>query len=222
MSGSGRTGGGGDGDLLETLKEVAVALKQADIRFALGGGYATYARGGPSSEHDVDFMLRERDVSAALTACAEAGLEPRRAPEDWLVKVFHGQRQVDLIFRMNGRPVTDEVLDRADEMEVQSVLMPVLDASDLIVGKLLAFDAHNCDFGNALATVRALREQVDWPAVRARVAESPYAVGFLVLAELLEIVPPVTEEETTWPIRQVQAVPAAGPAAGPSPISAAG
>jgi hypothetical protein len=193
----------GDGDLLETLKEVAVALKRSDVRFALGGGYAAYARGGPSSEHDVDFVLRERDVSAALTACSEAGLEPVRAPEDWLVKVYHGGRQVDLIFRMNGRPVTDDVLDRADEMEVQSVLMPVLDASDLVVGKLLAFDAHNCDFGGALGTVRALREQVGWPDVRRRVAESPYAVAFLVLAELLEIVPPVGKEETTWPVRSV-------------------
>jgi hypothetical protein len=218
MSGSGgRSGDALSGDLLETLKEVAVALKRSGVRFALGGGYATYARGGPSSEHDVDFVLRERDVSAALTACAEAGLEPVRAPEDWLVKVFHGSRQVDLIFRMNGCPVSDEVLDRADEMEVQSILMPVLDASDLIVGKLLAFDAHSCDFGNALATVRALREQVHWPTVRARVAESPYAVGFLVLAELLDIVPPVTEEETTWPMRRA---PVTAPAS--SPISAAG
>jgi Nucleotidyl transferase of unknown function (DUF2204) len=220
MSGSGSRE---DGDLLETLKEVAVALKRAGVRFALGGGYATYARGGPSSEHDVDFVLRERDVSAALTACAEAGLEPVRAPEDWLVKVFHGARQVDLIFRMNGCPVSDEVLDRADEMEVQSILMPVLDASDLIVGKLLAFDAHNCDFGNALATVRALREQVHWPVVRARAAESPYAVGFLVLAELLGIVPPPSEEETTWPMRRAPAAPQApASAAEPSPISAAG
>src|SRR5215211_7609680 len=102
---------------------------------------------------------------------------------------------------MNGRPVTEDVLDRADEMEVASVQMPVLDATDLIVGKLLSFDAHNCNFGNALSTVRALREQVDWPAVRARVADSPYAVGFLVLAELLEIVPPPGKEESSWPIR---------------------
>jgi Nucleotidyl transferase of unknown function (DUF2204) len=218
MSGSGSQGDDAvSGDLLETLKEVAVALKRSGVRFALGGGYAAYARGGPSSEHDVDFVLRERDVSAALTACAETGLEPVRVPGDWLVKVFHGGRQVDLIFRMNGHPVSDEVLDRAVEMEVQSVLMPVLDASDLIVGKLLAFDAHNCDFGNALATVRALREQVRWPAVRARVAESPYAVAFLVLAGPLHIVPPASEEETTWPIRRAPA-----PAATQSPISAAG
>ena len=39
----------------EVLKSVATTLKAATVPFALTGGYAIWARGGPESERDVDF-----------------------------------------------------------------------------------------------------------------------------------------------------------------------
>ena len=177
------------GPLIETLKRVAAALKKAKIPFALGGGYAVYARGGHESLHDVDFMLLQEDVEEALSALTDAGLRPVRPPEDWLVKAYDDDRLVDLIFRPVNRPVTREQLARAEELGVGSVQMPVLSATDLVVYKLLSFDEHNCDFATALPVVRALREQVDWPSVRADVAASPFAQAFLVLAEQLDLVP---------------------------------
>ncbi|RKS71387.1 putative nucleotidyltransferase-like protein [Motilibacter peucedani] len=174
-------------DLIETTKLVAVTLKKAGIPFALAGGYAVYARGGPPSVHDTDFFLREEDVSRAVAALTEAGLSHEECPEDWLVKVFHDSRLVDLIHQMNGRPVDLEMLERADEVEVGSVRMPVLDASDIVIGKLLAFSAHHCDFAPMLAVSRALREQVDWDRVVSATAASPYARAFLVLTDGLGI-----------------------------------
>ena len=55
-----------DAGLATTLKKVAAALKAADIPFALGGSFAVYAHGGHSSDHDVDFLLREQDKDQAL------------------------------------------------------------------------------------------------------------------------------------------------------------
>jgi Uncharacterised nucleotidyltransferase len=179
-----------DDGLLETLKRVAVALKETGIPFALGGGFAAYARGGPASEHDVDFMIRPDDVAAAEGAVTQAGLRAVDAPEDWLVKVYDEDRMVDLIMRMAGRPVDDAILGRAEEMEVGSVRMPVLDATDLLVGKLLSLGPHACDLARPLATARALREQVDWSAVRTRTAASAYASAFLHLVTLLAVIPP--------------------------------
>jgi hypothetical protein len=174
-------------DLIETTKIVAVALKKAGIPFALAGGYAVYARGGPPSVHDTDFFLREEDVAKAVAALTEAGLTHEECAEDWLVKVFHDSRLVDLIYQMNGRPVDLEMLERSDEVEVGSVRMPVLDASDIVIGKLLAFSAHHCDFAPMLAVSRALREQVDWDRVVAATSRSPYARAFLVLTDGLGI-----------------------------------
>src|SRR2546423_13950028 len=80
---------GSDQDLMTTLKRVASVLKQAGIPFALAGGFAAYARGGTSSDHDVDFLLREADVETALKALADSRFQVIRPPEDWLVQGYH-------------------------------------------------------------------------------------------------------------------------------------
>ena len=175
-----------EADLVETVKKAAVELKRADVPFALCGGWAVYARGGPRSEHDADFAVLERDVAEALDALTAAGFEPDTdAPEDWLAKVWDRGNLVDLIFRLSGEPVTEEILGRADVIEVGSVQMPVLSATDLVVTKLLTYRDHYADFGSSLPMVRALREQVDWTEVRDRTAHSPFAEAFLLLADRL-------------------------------------
>lgn len=174
-----------DADLLETVKRAAVELKRAGLPFALCGGWAVYARGGPRSEHDADFAVAEQDVPRALEALLAAGFTAGDAPEDWLAKVWDRGNLVDLIFRLSGEPVTVDIFERVEQLEVGSVLMPVLAATDLVVTKLLTYRDHYCDFATSLPMVRALREQVDWPAVRERTAHSPYAAAFLLLADRL-------------------------------------
>ena len=147
------------------MKKVATALKGANVPFALSGGYASWARGGPEPVHDVDFVLLADDVPHALPVLDAAGLRVVEPPEDWLVKVYDGDALVDLIFRPAERPVTREQLDAADEVRVDSVLMPVQSATDLLAAKLLVLNEHYCDFGRLFPHVRALREQVDWPAL---------------------------------------------------------
>jgi len=175
--------------LREALKKTAVALKQGGIAFALGGGYAGWALGGPEPEHDVDFLVAEHDAVRAEQVLADAGLRVEHPPEDWLFKVFDGAAMVDVIFRTAGVPVDQAMLDRAPEVEVLSVRMPVLSATDLVVTKMLALSEHACDYGKVLPSARALREQVAWPEVRGRTAQNPFAVALLSLLEQLEVAP---------------------------------
>src|SRR3954453_8766968 len=100
----------GDEGLATTLKRVAGALKQAEVPFALGGSFAVYAHGGHSSDHDVDFLIREQDKERALAELATVGFEGEQPPEDWLVKVYDEGRMVDLIYRPVESPVTDAAL----------------------------------------------------------------------------------------------------------------
>ena len=177
-----------DKDLITTLKRVAAVFKQTEIPFALAGGFAAYARGGVSSDHDVDFLLRQRDVESALKALGDIGLRVVRPPEDWLVKVYDDDLMVDLIFRPVDRPVTDETLADTDAISVGAILMPVISATVLMEHKLLTFGQHYCDFAKALPLARSLREQIDWARVHEATRDSPYAQAFLVLLDKLDVI----------------------------------
>src|SRR5215216_212384 len=120
-----------DDGLLITLKRVASVLKQSGVPFALAGGFAVYAHGGTSSDHDVDFLLREQDVEQALESLVAAGFTAERPPEDWLVKVYDEGRLVDLIHRPVERPVTDETLADTVVRPVNALRLPVLSATAL-------------------------------------------------------------------------------------------
>ena len=63
-------------DLIESMKRAAAALRDAGIPYLLGGGLAAWARGGPPTEHDVDFFVRRGDVDEARAALVEAGMRP--------------------------------------------------------------------------------------------------------------------------------------------------
>jgi hypothetical protein len=181
-------------DLREALKLVAVTLKEGDTPFALTGGYALWARGGPEPEHDVDFMVAESDAPAVMARLAEHGFQVVQPPEDWLFKVFVGEGpspvMVDVLFRSAGVTVERDHFHGVDEIEVESVAMPVLPATTLMSDKLNAMEEHACDFGKALPAARAVREQVDWAVVRAETKENDFAFAFLVLLERLGIIPP--------------------------------
>ena len=178
-----------DAGLATTLKRVASTLKTADIPFALGGSFAVYAHGGHSSDHDVDFLLREQDAERALEALVAEGFVAERPPEDWLVKVYDDGRMVDLIYRPIESPVTDETLADTVVRPVEAIAMPVLSATQLMVHKLLSYTQHYCDFATGLPVARSLREQIDWERVRRETVKSPYAEAFLVLLDRLDVVP---------------------------------
>jgi Uncharacterised nucleotidyltransferase len=171
----------------EALKRIAVALKQAGVRFALAGGYAAWAHGAPEPSHDVDFVVAEEDAPKAEAVLVEEGLRVEHAPEDWLVKVFTDGAVADLVHRLNNVPVGSPLLDRADEQDVLSVYMPVLTATDVLVSKMNALNEHKCDYSALLPVGRALREQVDWDRLRRETGGNDFALTFLFLLDRLGI-----------------------------------
>ncbi|HZT91677.1 MAG TPA: nucleotidyltransferase [Gaiellaceae bacterium] len=174
-------------DLLDAMKRAAAALRDRGVPFALAGGLAIYARGGPETGHDVDFVLRERDAKTALEVLADAGFRCEQPPEGWLYKVFDEKdAMVDLIYAPNNQPErVDDILERTDELEVYAVTMPVMSVTDVLATKLLALKEHELDYEPVLEIARACREQVDWELLRELTRDSPYAKAFFTLvAEL--------------------------------------
>jgi hypothetical protein len=174
--------------MLAALKASAAALRDADIPFALSGGFAAWARGGPASDHDVDLVIRGQDAEAALAALQAAGMRTERPPEGWLVKAWHNDVLVDLIHAPSGYEVDDDLLGEAEVLSVGGMDMPVLPITDVLVSKLCALNERHLDFEGLLQITRSLREQIDWPGLRSRTSDSPFARAFLFLASELGIV----------------------------------
>ncbi|MGE5612738.1 MAG: hypothetical protein ACM3UO_00485 [Bacillota bacterium] len=172
------------------LKVAATTLKNADVPFALAGGYAIWARGGRESTHDVDFVVTGKHVDAARAALA-AEFEVLENGEDWLFKVARGAVVVDVIHHLPTGDVDDAMLSRADWMSVDSVDMPVMAATDILLNRLLALTEQFCNLSPIIAAARSLREQVDWPHVALEVRANPFASACLqVLTDLRVIEQP--------------------------------
>jgi hypothetical protein len=176
-------------DLIATMKKAAGALRDADVEFLLGGGLAAWARGGPPTDHDVDFLVREEDVERGLEALEDAGMRAERPPEGWLVKAYDGEILVDLIFHPAGGPVDDDHFARGAQLEVAALPLLVASLDDVLTTKLLAMSEQDPDFRPVLEIARSLREQIDWEGVRAQVEDAPFGAAFFTLVERLRILP---------------------------------
>jgi hypothetical protein len=176
-------------ELIEAMKAAAGILKEADFDFVLGGGLSAWARGGPKSEHDVDFLIKPEDADAVLEAFDRAGWKTEKPPEGWLYKTWHENGAlVDLIFDPASGPITQEIIDRAHEGEVMALRARVATLEDVLVSKLMAMREQEPNFGSLLEWSRALREQIDWREVRERTQDNPFAKAFFTLVEELGIV----------------------------------
>jgi hypothetical protein len=180
-------------ELEPTMKKVVAALREAQLPFLLGGSLAIWARGGPESRNDLDFIVKPGDAERALEVLEAEGMRPERPPEEWLLKAWDGDVLVDLIFAPRGLEVTDEVIDRGDALHTLGITVPVMALEDVLATKLLALDEHRLDYSSILQMARALRERIDWQALAERTSESPYARAFFALAQELEVAPRARE-----------------------------
>ena len=175
--------------LVRAMKSAAHAMRDADVPFVLAGGLACWARGGPQTDHDVDFYVKPEDADRALEALAARDFRTERPPEGWLLKAYdESDVLVDLIFAPSSGPITDELIDRAEEREVAAVRLKVATLEDVMTSKLLALTEQEPDFSGVLEIARALREQMRWDEIRERTQSSPFAKAFFTLVEELGIV----------------------------------
>jgi hypothetical protein len=84
--------------------------------------------------------------------------------------------------------VDETLFERAEELEVNAVPMPVMSLEDVLVTKLKALDEHDLDYERPLEFARSLRERIDWEDVRQRTNGSPYAKAFFTMLEELDVV----------------------------------
>lgn len=176
-------------DLIDSMKKAAGGFAAADIPVVLGGGLAAWARGGPVTDHDVDFFVHEEHVDAALQALSRLGMRTERPSEGWLVKAWDGEVLIDLIHHPAGLLVDDGLFERATRMDVMAQPLLVASAGDVLATKILALSEQDPNIRPILEIARTLREQVDWEFLRATVGDTPFGAAVLILVERLGIAP---------------------------------
>lgn len=170
------------------LKKAVAALRESGIQFLLAGSLAVWARGGPETRHDLDFVVKPEDAERALAVLEEAGMKPETPPEEWLFKAWDGEVLIDVIFHPRGLEVTDELIERGEVLHVLGISIPVMSIEDVLATKLLALHEHQLDYTSLIRIARAVREQIDWSYLRERTQDSPYAAAFFALCEELDLV----------------------------------
>jgi hypothetical protein len=174
--------------IAESMKKAAAAFRERDIPFLLAGSLASWARGGPETSHDLDFVVKPEDADRALEALEAVGMRTERPPEEWLYKAWDGDVLIDLIFSPSGMTPDDDVMSRGEMLNVMSMELPVMAIDDVIVTKLNALTEHSLRYEGLLEMARALREQIDWNAVRRRAQDTPFARAYFVMLDGLGIV----------------------------------
>ena len=140
--------------LLAVLDDAVAAFRAADVTFLLMGGLATSVLGRERRITDIDFFVRDPDVLATLAALEEAGFETIVVSPNWLAKGFKDGVLVDVLSRStHDITLTDDILERAVEVDVHGRVLRCVAPEDLIVMKAIA---TNEDTG------RYWHDDLDW------------------------------------------------------------
>ncbi len=168
------------------------AIRQANaqnVRFALGGAFATAAYTGDlRNTKDLDFYILPADRQAMQRAMAKAGLEDHydRLPYDrsWIYRGSHGDIIVDAIWAMaNHRAEVDQDwLDRGREVTIRGMHLRAIPVEELIWSKLYVLQRERCDWGDVLNLLDAQARSIDWEHLLGRLAgDTPLLAGALSL-----------------------------------------
>jgi predicted nucleotidyltransferase len=178
--------------LLSVLDDAVRALRGADLPFLLMGGLATSVLGRARRVTDVDLFVHDRDVVEALAALAAAGFETMVVSPNWLAKGFKDDVLVDVISRStHDISLTDEMLDRAIEIEVEGRRLPCVSPEDLIVMKAVATTEDTARYWyDALGLL--VRPDLDWEYLvrRAKQHGARRVASLLFFAQSMDLLVP--------------------------------
>jgi hypothetical protein len=146
-------------------------LKDADVRFLLGGAYAFgYYTGITRHTKDLDVFVRAADVKSTLSVLGAAGYRTELLFPHWLAKAFHDYDFVDIIFSSgNGKcPVDDAWFDNAPVGKVLGVDVPLIPVEEMIWQKAYIMERERFDGADVNHLLRARGKHLDWDRLLGR------------------------------------------------------
>ena len=156
-----------EAELLTQLRELHAALHKHNIRYCVIGGVAANAHGNVRATHDLDLMLRIEDAPAALELVTGLGYEVLD-PGQEIASYVRAHTRLDILFAQ--RPITRELLERAETVDFAGSPIAVIPVEGLIGLKIQAFSDNPIrikDLEDIINLVRLHREDLNIDEVRA-------------------------------------------------------
>jgi predicted nucleotidyltransferase len=156
-------------DLLAPLNEL---FRREQIRYAVIGGYAVAAWGEVRATRDIDLLCRAVDLGSLVAALAKADIRFERRtgdlddPVSEVVKIDvtseSGAYEIDVLAGIRGAPAG--IVERARQVTLEGLVLPVASPEDTVVLKLLAGSRRDID--DAISIIRLQTGRLDLALLR--------------------------------------------------------
>ena len=146
-------------------RDVIQALKQAEIPFAVCGGFAFHRHTGIwRSTKDLDLIMVPSAVPPALELLRQQGFETYIEDPVWLAKARRDSYFVDLITGVgNATLAVDESwIERAALNEILGIPCKILGVEEMIASKIFVTRRERFDGADIAHLVRACGRAIDW------------------------------------------------------------
>ena len=158
----------------ELSRSVLVALRDAEIPFLIGGGYAFIRYTGIERPmKDFDIFIHERDWPATAAALERSGIGSELVFPHWLGKAQSGDDFVDIIYGSgNGvAPVDDQWFRHATEDEVLGMPVRLVPREELLWTKAFVMERERFDGADVAHLIRVCSADLDWGRLLGRFRE---------------------------------------------------
>jgi hypothetical protein len=149
----------------EFYGDVLHRLKDAEIRFLVGGGiaFSTYT-GIVRDTKDLDLFVLPANVAKILELLSHAGYRTENKYPHWLAKIYHGDRLIDVIYSSgNGIcPVTEEWFENGSEATVIDQRVRLTGPEEMIWQKAFIMERHRYDGADITNLLHACQNRLNW------------------------------------------------------------
>ena len=163
-------------DILPALSSLTEWLKHQGVPYAIIGGVAVGLVTQPRATHDIDAVawLDLADLPIVLNNAADFGFNSRLAdPQSFaeqtrMLLLIHSETGLHVDISCGALPFEQEMIERALEIKLESLLLRVASPEDLLISKILAHRGKDLiDVENLLSVYHDL----DWSRVRSWVKQ---------------------------------------------------
>lgn len=174
-------------DQWEIYRAAIHALRDAEIDFLLGGGFALAIYTGRwRNTKDIDFYIFQKDRDRAVAALAEAGFQDYFAqlPYDrkWIYRSTRDGVIVDIIWSMaNQRAQVDNLwFENSTPLSMRGEPLRVVPMEEFAWCKLYILQRDHCDWTDVMNLLYAAGTKLNWARLLARLEDDwPLLKGLL-------------------------------------------